>query len=186
MARWKQALALFGIQPLEIEMHAMTQGTKKAATAGQQDTTLSPERPAPLSPEAALLLAQARNAAFAEAAQGRLGLGMSMLKHALEQEPLSHDLMSDLAALLLSAGELAQAAQHAKHALELHPHHGPSLYTLAFACSGLGKTAQAQKTLRHLLHVEPRALDSLLDEAPDLLPVARTELARLDALLGGA
>lgn len=185
MAHGKRALALFGINPLEIEMHAMTQGTKKAVTQGQQEAQPL-ARPAELSPEAALLLAQARNAAFAEAAQGRLGRGMSMLKDALQNEPLSHDLMSDLAALLLSAGELAQAALHAKQALELHPHHGPSLYTLAFACSGLGKSAQAQKTLRHLLQGEPRAIDSLLDEAPDLLPVARTELARLDALLGGA
>ncbi|WIV99337.1 tetratricopeptide repeat protein [Kinneretia aquatilis] len=172
-------------------MHTTTQASKKAGKQGQIESqaALAPApqvqaQPTEMGTEAALLLAQARNAAFVEAAHGRLGLGMSMLKQALEQTPMSHDLMSDLAALLLSAGELAQAATYAKRALELHPHHGPSLYTLGFACSGLGKTLQAQKTLRHLLRLEPLAMDSLLDEAPDLLPVAEAELARLNSLLG--
>lgn len=167
-------------------MHTTTQASKKSGKQNQAAGTAAQAsaRPADMGTEAALLLAQARNAAFVEAAHGRLGLGMSMLKQALEQTPMSHDLMSDLAALMLSAGELAQAASYAKRALELHPHHGPSLYTLGFACSGLGKTLQAQKTLRHLLRLEPLAMDSLLDEAPDLLPVAEAELARLNSLLG--
>lgn len=168
-------------------MQARTQESKKALLQPELlAREQAAERAAGISAEAAMLLAQARNAAFAEAAQGRLGRGMSMLKQALELEPQSHDLMSDMAALLLSAGELAQAALYAKHALELRPQHGPSLYTLGFACSGLGHSVQAQRTLRHLLELEPLAMDSLLEEAPELLGVAQAELARLDLLLAGS
>ncbi|MEJ5999969.1 hypothetical protein [Paucibacter soli] len=129
------------------------------------------------SAQALRLLTQARNAAFAEAAQGRVGLGLSMLSQALEHEPLSHDLLSDMAALLLSAGELAHAATHAYRALELTPEHGPSLYTLGFAMSGLGEYAAAKEALQSLM--QGPALASLMHEAPDLLPLVQIELQRL-------
>lgn len=135
-----------------------------------------------ISDEAAFLLARARNMAFAEAAQGRLGQGLSLLQDALEAEPLAHDLLSDMAALLLSAGELTHAEAYARKALAISPDHGASLYTLAFAQSGQQAPELARQTLRHLLQGD--ALRSLLHEAPDLLPVAMTELSRLDALLG--
>ena len=69
--------------------------------------------------EAVALLAAARNAAYAEASRGRLGSGVSMLLRALNSQPMSHELQSDMAALLLSAGEYAHAASYAREALAL-------------------------------------------------------------------
>jgi Flp pilus assembly protein TadD len=93
--------------------------------------------------EAVALLAAARNAAYAEAARGRLGSGVSMLLRALNSQPMSHELQADMAALLLSAGEYAHAVRYARDALSLRPQHGPSLYALGFALSGLGEAAEA-------------------------------------------
>lgn len=132
-----------------------------------------------ISDEAAMLLAAARNAAFAEASQGRLGHGLDLLQAALQQEPQSHDLLSDMAALLLSAGELTHAAAHARSALEIAPNHGPSLYSLAFALSGLGQLGEARDVMRRLTQGE--ALQSLVAEAPELLVLVQTELERLEA-----
>ncbi|MCV2359247.1 MULTISPECIES: hypothetical protein [Roseateles] len=159
-------------------MHAITQAMTKAP---QQAMALKPEA-REISEEAAWLLAQARNAAYAEAAHGRVGQGLMVLMDALEQEPMAHDLLSDMAALLLSAGELKHAESYAKQALAISANHGASLYSLAFAQSGQGNALQARQTLRQLLQGE--ALLSLMSEAPDLYPVAQTELARLDKLLG--
>jgi len=130
--------------------------------------------------EAMALLAAARNAAYAEAARGRLGHGVSVLLRALNTQPASFDLKSDMAALLLSAGELAHAASYARGALEVQPQHGPSLYALGFALSGLGEAVEAQTTLRRLLRGKARA--SLLAEAPELMPVVKAELNRLQRL----
>ncbi|MDM4764509.1 hypothetical protein [Pelomonas sp. SE-A7] len=135
---------------------------------------LSPE----IREEAAMLLAAARNAAFAEASQGRLGHGLDLLHAALQQEPKSHELLSDMAALLLSAGELQHAVSQARKALEISPFHGPSLYALGFALSGLGETIEARAQLQKLTHGP--ALNSLVSEAPELLVLAQTELARLE------
>ncbi len=132
-----------------------------------------------ISEEAAMLLAAARNAAFAEASQGRLGHGLDLLQAALQHEPQSHDLLSDMAALLLSAGELTHAASHARSALAIAPNHGPSLYSLAFALSGLGQLGEARDVMRRLTQGE--ALQSLVAEAPELLVLVQTELERLEA-----
>lgn len=132
--------------------------------------------------EAMRLLAQARNAAYAEAAQGRLGQGLTLLHEALQHEPMSHDLMSDMAALLLAAGEFEHAAAYAQRALEVTPFHGPSLYTLGFALVGLSETGRAAEALTRVTQGE--ALSSLLAEAPDLLPLVQIELVRLQALVG--
>ncbi|NCT81791.1 MAG: hypothetical protein GXC94_01480 [Comamonadaceae bacterium] len=129
------------------------------------------------SSEPALLLARARNAAFAEASRGNLGGGLGLLHDALQDEPASHDLLSDMAALLLAAGQLEHAVTHAERALQLCTLHGPSLYTLAFALSGLGRVDHAIGVLTELQSGAGRA--SLQAEAPELLPVAMTELARL-------
>ncbi|MBB2486523.1 hypothetical protein H5407_14955 [Mitsuaria sp. WAJ17] len=128
-------------------------------------------------PEAQWLLAQARNAAFAEASRGRLGQGLALLAGALEQEPLSHELLSDMAALLLSAGELLHAVRYAREALVITPHHGASLYTLGFALAGLGEEAAALEVLTQLL--TGQGLISLEREAPELVGLVRAELARL-------
>jgi tetratricopeptide (TPR) repeat protein len=125
----------------------------------------------------AMLLARARNAAFAEAARGNLGQGLGLLYDALQDEPMSHDLLSDMAALLLSAGKLDHAAAYAQRALALSSKHGPSLYTLAFALSGRGQVDQAIGVLTELQAGPGRA--SLQAEAPELLPVAMIELERL-------
>lgn len=129
--------------------------------------------------EATMLLAQARNAAYAEAAQGRLGHGLTLLHEALQHEPMSHDLMSDMAALLLSAGELKHAVAYAERALTIRPAHGPSLYTLGFALAGLGEIVRAVAVLNELSGGP--ALASLMAEAPDLLPLVQIELNRLNA-----
>ena len=129
-----------------------------------------------------LLLARARNAAFAEAAKGNLGHGLGMLYDALQDEPMSHDLLSDMAALLLSAGKLEHAAAYADRALQIHSLHGPSLYTLAFALSGSGETDRAIGVLNELQRGAGR--DSLQAEAPELVPVAMIELERLRRVRG--
>lgn len=139
---------------------------------------------AEISMEAKALLAEARNAAFAEAAHGRLGRGLRMLHDALEQQPMSHDLLSDLAALSLAAGELAQAQSYAQQALRIDPDHGPSLYALGFALSGQGELKRAREVLIRL--GEGAAQDSLLAEAAELRPVVRVELARIEGLLAAA
>lgn len=132
--------------------------------------------------ESKALLARARNAAYAEAAQGRVGHGLGVLLDALESEPMSHDLLSDMAALLLSAGKLDHAAAYAEQALQVFPLHGPSLYALGFALSGKGEIDRAVGVLTEL--TTGRARDSLLAEAPELLSVAQTELTRLQSLQG--
>jgi len=124
-----------------------------------------------------MLLARARNAAFAEASKGNLGGGLGMLYDALQDEPMSHDLLSDMAALLLAAGKLEHAAAYADRALQASPLHGPSLYTLAFSLSGRGEVDRAIGVLNELQHGSGR--DSLQAEAPELVPVAMIELERL-------
>lgn len=124
-----------------------------------------------------LLLARARNAAFAEAAKGNLGGGLGMLYEALQDEPMSHDLLSDMAALLLAAGKLEHAGAYADRALQACPLHGPSLYTLAFSLSGRGEVDRAIGVLTELQQGAGR--DSLQAEAPELVPVAMIELERL-------
>lgn len=125
----------------------------------------------------AMLLARARNAAFAEASKGNLGGGLGVLYDALQDEPMSHDLLSDMAALLLAAGKLEHAAAYADKALRIRTQHGPSLYTLAFALSGQGKTDRAIGVLTELQKGAGR--ESLQAEAPELVPVAMIELERL-------
>ncbi len=130
--------------------------------------------------EAMALLAAARNAAYAEAARGRLGHGVHVLLRALSTQPMSFELQADMAAILLTAGEFAHAASYARAALDIHPAHGPSLYALGFALSGLGEASEAATTLRRLTRGKPR--QSLMEEAPDLMPLVRTELTRLGRL----
>ncbi len=125
----------------------------------------------------AMLLARARNAAFAEAAKGNVGGGLGVLYDALQDEPMSHDLLSDMAALLLAAGKLEHAAAYADRALQICTQHGPSLYTLAFALAGQGQTDRAIGVLTELQSGTGR--DSLQAEAPELVPVAMIELERL-------
>lgn len=155
------------------------QATQQAAESAAA-TTEAAAAAAKISQDATALLAAARNAAFAEASRGRLGQGLSLLFEAIDQEPSSHELLSDVAALLLAAGDLVQAASYAQRALALAPRHGPSLYTLAFASSGMGERVLATELLQQLLEGEP--LLSLISEAPDLLPLVQTELTRLQTL----
>jgi tetratricopeptide (TPR) repeat protein len=130
--------------------------------------------------EAMALLAAARNAAYAEAARGELGRSVSLLLRAMNSQPMSFELQSDMAAMLLSAGEYAHAARYARDALQLQAQHGPSLYALGFALSGLGEAVEATATLRKLLR--GKAKQSLMAEAPDLLPLVKAELARIQRL----
>ena len=134
-----------------------------------------------LSAEAALLLHEARNAVFDEVAKGRIGHGLQLLGQALELKPMNHDLLCDMAALKLATGDLTGAAEFAHQALAVQPKHGVSLYTLGFALSGQGEIKQAQAVLGDLMQDE-EALDSLLQEAPGLLSVIRTEIARMHRL----
>lgn len=154
-------------------MHMQTQARSAVRTLSPQ-----PEQARDTS-DAKLLLARARHVAMAQAAEGRLGEGLNLLCDALELAPASVDLLSDIAALLLAAGELQQAALQAHRAVQLAPQHGPSLYTLGFALSGLGEAKAALEVLRILQ--EPQARASLLQEAPDLLPLVDSELQRLQA-----
>ena len=150
-----------------------------SAPASSRATAPSSDRPA-LSREAAALLHEARNAAFAEAAQGRMVRGMGLLQDALSQEPMALDLLSDMAALLLVSGDLAAAATYATQALHIEPTHGASLYALAFARVGQGELVAGRDTLRRLMQRD--ALDSLVTDGADLLPLVKSELARLEAL----
>jgi len=131
--------------------------------------------------EALMLLTRARNEAYAEAARGDLGRGLNLLNDALSQVPQSHDLLSDMAALLLAAGEHAHATTYATRALAITPTHGPSLYTLAFSLAAQGHTDRAIQALKELCSDGP-ARDNLLQEAPDLEPLIALELERLEAL----
>lgn len=159
-------------------MHAAPSPSKSLAL--QMASTGVVPAPGQSMTEAMALLAAARNAAYAEAARGRLGHGVHMLLRALNTQPMSFDLQADMAALLLSAGEYAHAASYARAALNVHPLHGPSLYTLGFALSGLGEAAEAQTLLRRLCRGKAR--QSLVEEAPELMPLVRTELSRLNRL----
>jgi len=150
----------------------------RAQSNSSKTTPRSGHRPLAVpSNDPKLLLARARNAAFAEAAKGNLGGGLGMLYDALQDEPMSHDLLSDMAALLLAAGKLEHAAGYAERALQASPLHGPSLYTLGFALSGRGERDRAIGVLTELLKGAGR--DSLQSEAPELVPVAMIELERL-------
>jgi tetratricopeptide (TPR) repeat protein len=133
----------------------------------------------PGSSEARLLLAQARNAAYAQAAQGRIGDGVALLCNALEMAPMSVELLSDVGALLLAAGQLREAALYAHRAVELSPQHAPSLYTLGFALSGLGEVKAAIEVLSILN--EGQALEMLRRDSPELMAIVDSELLRLQA-----
>jgi predicted Zn-dependent protease len=161
-------------------MHSASSTVQAGALALQMASTGVVPAPGQSMTEAMALLAAARNAAYAEAARGRLGHGVSMLLRAMNTQPMSFDLQSDMAALLLTAGELAHAASYARAALDLHPSHGPSLYALGFALSGLGEAVEAASVLRKLSR--GKAKQSLMEEAPDLAPLVRSELARIQRL----
>ena len=151
-----------------------------AVNPAATDTTHAITTPAE-STDAELLLHRARNAAYAEAANGRLGRGLSLLQDALDQEPMSHDLLSDMGALLLAAGQYDRAIGYAQRALNLISHHGPSLYTLGFALAAQRQLIPAIEVLTRLSRGGPR--ESLLAEAPELAPLAEIELERLKVLL---
>lgn len=161
-----------------MQSHTSTPDAKQMAR--QMAVTGVVPAPGQTMTEAMALLAAARNAAYAEAARGRLGHGVTMLLRALDAQPMSFDLQSDMAALLLTAGEFAHAASYARAALDVQPGHGPSLYALGFALSGLGEAAEAATVLRKLSRGKAR--QSLMAEAPDLMPLVRTELARIQRL----
>lgn len=131
----------------------------------------------PGSREARLLLAQARNAAYAQAAEGDFDAGARMLRHALEIEPMSVELLSDIGALLLAGGQLREAALYAHQAVELSAQHAPSLYTLGFALSGLGEIKAAVEVLTSLSQGD--ALDMLQRDTPKLVAIVEQELRRL-------
>ncbi|MCE4554847.1 hypothetical protein [Pelomonas cellulosilytica] len=150
----------------------------RAQPTAQRTTPRNGHRPVAVpANDPAMLLARARNAAYAEAAKGNFGGGLGVLYDALQDEPMSHELLSDMAALLLAAGKLEHAAGYADRALQARVKHGPSLYTLAFALSGLGQTDRAIGVLTELQSGVGR--DSLQAEAPELVPVAMIELERL-------
>lgn len=125
-------------------------------------------------------LQQARKAALQRAELGHLGEGLLMLREVMEQQPPSHEVVSDIAALLLVARQHELAAHYALDALVLKPNHGPSLYVLGFALSGMGDTERAREALVQLL--AGASHDSLMREAPALLPVVQAELQRLARL----
>lgn len=150
----------------------------RASSTATTARTKNAHRPVAVSAnDPAMLLARARNEAFAQASKGNLGGGLGVLYDALQGEPMSHDLMSDMAALLLAAGKLEHAAGYAERALQARSLHGPSLYTLAFALSGQGHVDRAIGVLTELQSGAGR--DSLQAEAPELVPVAMIELERL-------
>jgi len=166
------------VQPIPAEPRAGLEPQMPALSSTRQKASHPSVAAAAAMPEDALmLLARARNAAFAEAARGNLGQGLGILKDALQEEPMSHELLADMGALLLVAGRHDQAASYAERALKIRPDHGPSLYTLGFALSGRGQKKQAIEVLSTLK--SGPAADSLHAEAPELMPVAMTELQRL-------
>lgn len=148
-----------------------------SASTRQNGQNVVPLPTAALPEEPLMLLARARNAAFAEAVRGNLGHGLGILQDALQDEPMSHELLADMAALLLVAGRHEQAGACAERALAIRPDHGPSVYTLGFSLSGRGQTRKAIEVLSSLQ--SGPASDNLRVEAPDLMPVAMTELQRL-------
>ncbi len=162
-------------------MQAMTHVVAQASNPMLSMGHAAQSSAAEISQDAAALLHAARNAAYAEASQGRLGHGLQLLMDALHHEPLNHDLLSDMAALLLSAGELEHSIEFAQHALGVRPQHGASLYSLGFALAGLGRHEEAIAALSQLGQGE--ALQSLMAEAPDLQPLVQIELQRLQALV---
>lgn len=179
------ALHFFGEPFVRCSAPVLSNAPEKESHMQTHLSSATPGAPAVLTTapsEATMLLAAARNAAFSEAAQGRIGEGLSLLHDALQHEPMSHDLMSDMAALLLAAGELEHAAAYAQRALEIRPHHGPSLYSLGFALAGLSEVARAIEVLELLGDGAPLA--SLQREAPELLPLVQIEIDRLQALQG--
>lgn len=135
-----------------------------------------PETPASNEPAS---IHEVRGAALRQAEQGRVGDGLLMLREALDQQPRSHAVLSDIAALLMMARQHELAAHYALEALALLPGHGPSLYTLGFSLSGMGDVARAQEALSQLLSGPGH--DSLAQEAPALLPLVQIELRRLAA-----
>lgn len=151
-------------------MPALSATTRQKAVPHPAAASAAPQ-------DALMLLARARNAAFAEAARGNLGQGLGILQDALDDEPMSHELLADMGALLLVAGRHEQASACAERALKIRPDHGPSLYTLGFALSGRGQKKEAIEVLSCLK--SGPAADSLRAEAPELMPVAMTELQRL-------
>lgn len=169
-------------------MQAITQATTQASMAASNPMLHGEPAAGPaaaeISRDAQALLQAARNEAYAQASQGRLGHGLQVLMEALQHEPLHHDLLSDMAALLLSAGELEHALEFAGLALGVQAQHGVSLYSMGFALAGLGRHEEAVEVLSRIEQGE--ALQSLMAEAPDLLPLVQTELQRLRALLAPA
>jgi predicted Zn-dependent protease len=163
---------------MELLMQTPTTGSHKPVRSGLRSRKDRPALALATPPEAGVH--DLRTAALRQAEQGRIGDGLMMLREVLDQEPRSHAVVSDIAALLMMARQHELAAHYALDALSLKPDHGPSLYVLGFALSGLGDVGRAQEALAQLI-VGP-AHDSLVLEAPALLPLVQIELRRLAAM----
>jgi tetratricopeptide (TPR) repeat protein len=126
-------------------------------------------------------VADIRQRAFAALAEGRIDDGRALLQKALFANPVDAEVLSDLAALAFQQGNHSMAIPYARRALAARPEHAISRFTLAMCLSASGQHDEAAKHLQAV--TQGTLVDQLRAEAPGLVDVANSELARLQGLL---
>jgi hypothetical protein len=91
-----------------------------------------------------------RRQAMLAHATGQLDRAVDLLKQALVQSPLDHEVLCDLASMALAGGEPVAAVTLARRALERAPDHATSLYTLGMALAQGGAHAPAIRALQRV------------------------------------
>ena len=129
-------------------------------------------------------VADIRQRAFAALAEGRIDEGRALLQKALFANPVDAEVLSDLAALAFQQGNHSMAIPYARRALAARPGHAISLFTLAMCLSASGQHDEAAKHLQAV--TQGNVAEQLRAEAPGLIDMAHSELARLRGLLATA
>ena len=115
------------------------------------------------------------------AAAGRLDEARAMLERALKEPGARQlDLLGDLAAIALRAGDLVQAIALARHVVGQRTDDDLAEYTLAMALASIGSVDEALERLQGLNRAERGT--GFRARSPELAGLAATEAARLHPL----
>jgi len=126
-------------------------------------------------------VALARTQAMHAAAQGRLDDARQLLESALEQGGTPDlEILSDMAAIALRAGDLVQAIAIARHVVAQTPANDAARFTLAMGLAAIGSNVEALSLLESLNHGS--AGERFHQATPELAALAATEAARLRSI----
>lgn len=124
---------------------------------------------------------QLRNQAIAAAGRGRFEEARALLQRAIAQDGAPKlEVMSDIAAVELRAGDLVRSIELARHVISKAPEHDEAHFTLAMSLSAIGSYAEAIELLEVLIQGERGVRFSAA--LPELAALVAAEVVRLTAL----